>query len=64
MVEEQRFQVSTTTHTEQSRLQRLSVASGAGMGAQLSIMFSPLAEAKPEDTCAYSRRGWSANTHI
>jgi len=44
-------------------LQRLPVALGGGMGAQLSTLFiCRVAEAKPEDTCAYSR-GWSANTH-
>ncbi len=63
MVEEQRFQVSTNPHTSQAMLQRLPVALGGGMGAQLSTLFiCRVAEAKPEDTCAYSR-GWSANTH-
>ena len=65
MVEEQSFQVSSTTHTSQFRLQRLTVALGGGVGSQLSS-FMPIAEAKPEpDTCAYpaAGRGWSANTH-
>lgn len=65
MVEEQSFQVSSTSHTSQLRLQRLLVALGGGMGSQLSS-FMPIAEAKPGlDTCAYpaTGRGWSANTH-
>lgn len=65
MVEEQSFQVSYTAHTSEHRLQRLQVALGGGVGAELSS-FIANAEAKPGmDTCAYpvSGRGWSANTH-
>lgn len=58
--------MSSTTYTRQAQLQRLTVAAGAGVGTQTSILFSCSAEAKPGmDTRAYpvSGRGWSANTH-
>jgi len=64
MVKEKRLQVSTTSHTRIIRSQRQPVALGYGMGALPLSLFSRLAEAKPEDTCAYpAGRGWQANTH-
>jgi len=57
--------VSNTTQIQPERLRRLSGARGQGVSAADSLLlpFGHIADAKPMDTCAYPRLGWSANTH-
>lgn len=56
--------MTTTPQQHQERLQRLSGARGQGvcMRGLLHTAFTRITEAKPMDTCAYPRLGWSANT--
>ena len=61
-LQERHLQVSNVTHSQPTRLQRLSGARGQGASVVGSLPrpFGRIAEAKPMDTCAYSRL-WLAN---